>query len=253
MKAIVSPQLEFLFSVLATGSYAERTQAYFGQSLVQNAASAYQTEIQNMLRPWLKHEIYHQIDDMIEKGFCFNRPVELMMAVSAPPEMQWQYRPSEFCFKLCGGQEQAELLLELLRDLAVKTDYADRLPHLLHYYSAELATIHTHIDQYPLIACLENFYGVRQNSYHCVISHLTRGNFGIHFKGDQEKLDLFSVFSYIDPAAFASDLPVGVLSVNTLFHDVATVIIELNQNPITGRRFSPNFFVYLQNMWRMGV
>ena len=36
------------------------------------------------------------------------------------------------------------------------------------------------------------------------------------------------------------------------FHD-ATVIIGLNQNPITGRRFSPDFFVYLQNIWRMGV
>ena len=44
----------------------------------------------------------------------------------------------------------------------------------------------------------------------------------------------------------------GKLVIPAVYED-ATVIIGLNQNPITGRRFSPNFFVYLQNMWRMGV
>ena len=229
MKAIVSPQLELLFSVLATGSYAERTKAYFGQSLLQNAVASYQTEIQSVLQPWLKHEIYHQIDEMIEKGFCFSRPVELMMAVSAPPEMQWQYRPSDFCFTLCGGQEQTELLLALLRDLAIKIDYTACFPRLLHHYTAALATVQAYLDQYPVVACLENFYGVKQNSYHCVISHLPRGNFGIHFKDGQGKLDLFSVFSYIDPANFASDQPVGVLSINTIFHEFSHPLV----NPLT--------------------
>ncbi len=229
MQAIVNPQLELLFSVLATGSYAEKTQAYFGQSLVQNAASAYQTEIQCLLHPWQGHAIYQQIDTMIEKGFCFSRPIELMMAIKAPPEMQWQYQPSEFCFKLCGGREQAELLLELLRDLAVQTDYMSHFPHLLHYYTAELATVQAHLDQYPLISYMENFYGLRQNSYHCVISHLIRGNFGIHFKDSQGKMDLFSVFSYINPSAFASNMPVGVLSLNTILHEFSHPLV----NPLT--------------------
>lgn len=95
MKAMILPQLELMFSLLATGQYNEKSRKYYGTELVRLDAGQYSKEIAKFFRPHLHHPVYEQLSRMMDFGFFFSRPVELMLAVSEPPELgsAWEHFP----------------------------------------------------------------------------------------------------------------------------------------------------------------
>ena len=227
MKTMILPQLELMFSLLATGQYNEKSRKYYGTELVRLDAGPYSKAIAEFFEPHLHHPVYEQLSRMMDFGFFFSRPVELMLAVSEPPELAWRETPSEILLKYSGGMEQLNLLLELMRDFALRSDYMLFFENVKTFYEEDLHLVQSFVEQYPAVETMEAFFGETQDSYAYIISKLPVGNFGIHFREPNGKLRLNSVFNVVEPKN--GKLHIGALSLNTTFHEFSHPLV----NPLT--------------------
>jgi len=227
MKAMILPQLELMFSLLVNCQYNEKSRKYYGTELVREAADPYGTALRAFLAPYAEHPVYGQLNRMMDFGFFFSRPVELMLAVSEPPELAWQETPSDILLKYSGGMEELNLLLELMRDLSHRSNYMDFFERVKEFYQEDLLVAKEYVGQYPSVETMEAFFGEAQDSYAYIISRLPVGNFGIHFREPNGKLRLYSVFNMKESEK--NQLTIGALSLNTTFHEFSHPVV----NPLT--------------------
>ena len=241
MKTMILPQLELMFGLLATGLYNEKSRKYYSTELVRLNAGQYCKEIAKFFKPHLRHPVYVQLSKMMDFGFFFSRPVELMLAVSEPPELAWRETPSEILLKYSGGMEQLNLLLELMRDFALCTDYMLFFENIKTYYNEDLHLVHSFVQQYPAVETMEGFFGEPQDSYAYIISKLPVGNFGIHFREPGGKLRLNSVFNVTEPKK--DPFHIGALSLNTTFHEFSHPVVNplTEANPLLVERYQKAF------------
>jgi len=241
MKAMILPQLELMYGLLATGLYNEKSRKYYGTELVRLDAGQYSKEIAKFFKPHLHHPVYVQLSKMMNFGFFFSRPVELMLAVSEPPELAWQETPSQILLKYCGGMEQLNLLLELMRDFALRTNYMLFFENMKTLYEEDLRLVQPFIQQYPAVETMETFFGETQDSYAYIISKLPIGNFGIHFREPNGKLRLYSVFNLVEPKK--GKLRIGTLNLNTTFREFSQPVVNplTEANPLLIERYQKAF------------
>ncbi len=241
MKVVVSPGLELLFGLLASGCYNEKSQRYYGTKLVRQPEGPYGESMQRFFAPHLTHLVFEQLSTMMDFGFFFSRPVELMLAVSEPPELVWRETPSAVLLKYSGGMAELEKLLVLLRDFANQSKYMRFFDQVKEFYTEDLRAVQAHVQKYPFVELLESFFGEKQDDYAYVISKLPVGNFGIHFSEPEGKLRCYSVFNVV-PAQVGQS-PFGALNLNTTFHEFSHPLVNplTESNPVLVDQYAPAY------------
>ncbi|MGI6538940.1 MAG: TnsD family Tn7-like transposition protein [Caldicoprobacterales bacterium] len=146
------------------------------------------------------------------------------------PSLNRKYEISPLCRELCGGEENINNLLSLLRRFCEEIGYMNFFDIVKKYYRDSVEAVKRHLNKYPFVLVMEDFYGKKQNSYHYIITNLSHGSFGICFKNN-DKLDMFAVMALmsISDNEEENELYRGALSTNTIIHEFAHPLI----NPLT--------------------
>ncbi|BCN29046.1 DUF4932 domain-containing protein [Anaeromicropila herbilytica] len=226
----VNPQIELMNSILYTSNHGDLIHNSMGFNPMTDIETNYTRTIKEYFHPYREREIYSFIENLTLKGFFLGRPMELMCSVDEPPLLKHNYDISQLCRQLCGGEESINLLLNLLRKFSKEIDYMKFFEIAKSYYSDQVAAVQKHINKYPFVLIMEEFFGKKQHSYHYILTNLSKGSFGIHFK-NRNKLDMFSVMSLftVSDNEEENEFYRGALSTNVTIHEFAHPII----NPLT--------------------
>lgn len=226
----VNPQIELMNSILYTSNHSNLVQNSMGFNPMTSIETPYTRTINEYFNPYREHEIYGLIDKLTINGFFLGRPMELMCSVGEPPLLNQKYEISQLCSQLCGGEENINNLLNLLRKFSHEIDYVNFFSIVKENYRDLIGTVEKHINKYPFVLIMEEFYGKKQNSYHYIITNLSQGNFGINFNNNN-KLDMFSIMSLfrVSDNEEENEFRTGALSTNVTIHEFAHPLI----NPLT--------------------
>lgn len=226
----VSPQIELMNSILYTSNHSHLIKNSMGFNPMTDIETDYTKTIKESFQPYRESEIYYMIEKMTINGFFLGRPMELMCSVGEPPLLSRKYEISQLCRQLCGGDENINILLNLLREFSQEIDYMNFFDIVKKYYNDLIMTVENHINKYPLVPIMEEFFGKKQNSYHYIITNLSHGSFGIHFKNNN-KFDMFSVMTLfrVSGNEEENEFCRGALSTNVTIHEFAHPLI----NPLT--------------------
>ena len=192
----VNPYLELINSVLLTSRYNEITVPFIGYGLMNDAENEYTYAIKSFFAEYKNHKVYQTVENMIQYGFIFSRPVEVALSLADNEDFTVQYTLSPLCIKYCGGIDKIKELIALLKELAVESDYFQFYNKNKAFYNVYIEKANETVNAFNFPDILENEFGEEQNSYNYIISALMKGNFGVHFVNDKtQKADLFSVFT----------------------------------------------------------
>ena len=83
----------------------------------------YTEVVKEYFYPYRGHEIFSLVEKMTMDGFFLSRPMELMCSVGELPSLNRKCEISQLCRELCGGEENINTLLSLLRRFYQEIDY----------------------------------------------------------------------------------------------------------------------------------
>jgi hypothetical protein len=228
----VNPQIELMNSILYTSDHGQIVKDLMGFNPVIDIETDYTNAVRDFFERYRSHDVYRIVETMTRDGFFLGRPMELMCSVGRPPAFERKYPVSELCTQLCGGEENIDTLLNALRDFSRQIGYMDFFSVVECRYGDLIEAAKKHIDRYPFVSLMENFYGKKQNSYHYIITNLSHGSFGICFLNDG-RYDMFSVMTLfnVSDSEEENEQSRGALSTNVTIHEFAHPLI----NPLTER------------------
>lgn len=226
----INPQIELINSILYTSNHCNIIKNLMGFNPMTDIETDYTKAVKGFFNQYREHEIYGIIEKMTKSGFFLGRPVELMCSVGQPPMFNRKYEISELCTQLCGGKENVNILLDSLRNFSQQIEYMDFFNVVKSQYKSLIEATEKHINKYPYVTLMEDFYGRKQNSYHYIITNLSHGSFGICFLNN-DKYDIFSVMTLfrVNDSEEENELCRGALSTNVTIHEFAHPLI----NPLT--------------------
>lgn len=226
----VNPQIELMNSILYTSNHSNLIKKSRGFNTMTDIETDYTKTIKEYFHPYRESEIYCLIEKMTLNGFFLGRPIELMCSIGKPPLLKRKYEISQLCRQLCGGEENINILLNLLREFSQKINYMNFFDIVKSYYRDLIVSVEEHINKYPFVSIMEEFYGKKQNSYHYIITNLSHGSFGTSFQNNS-KLDMFNVMTLprVSDSEEENELWRGALSTNVTIHEFAHPLI----NPLT--------------------
>jgi hypothetical protein len=226
----VNPKIELMNSILYTSNHSNLIKKSMGFNPMIDYETEYTEIVKEYFYPYKEHEIYSLVERMTINGFFLGRPMELMCSVGEFPSLNRKYEISPLCRQLCGGEENINNLLSLLRRFYQEIGYMKFFDIVKKYYRDSVEAVKRHINKYPFVLIMEEFYGKKQNSYHYIITNLSHGSFGICFKNN-DKLDMFAIMTLmsISDNEEENELYRGALSTNTIIHEFAHPLI----NPLT--------------------
>jgi hypothetical protein len=238
----VNPKIELMNSILYTSNHSNLIKKSMGFNPMIDFQNEYTEIVKEYFYPYREHEIYSLVEKMTINGFFLGRPMELMCSVGEFPSLNRKHEISPLCRELCGGEENINNLLSLLRRFYQEIDYMNFFDIVKKYYRDYIEAVKRHINKYPFVLVMEEFYGKKQNSYHYIITNLSHGSFGISFKNN-DKLDMFAIMTLmsISDNEEENELYRGALSTNTTIHEFAHPLI----NPLT-EKFSDLVKKYCQ-------
>ena len=191
----VNPYIEFMNAILLTSQYNEITRPYVGYGLMTDEKNVYTSALKRFLEPYKNEPIYQLIEGMIPIGFSFSRPVELMLCLGKSNDFKLKYRPSDLCIQYCGGMEQINTLLGMLKAFEKQIDFFYYWNSIKNYYAPIIKEVYQNTNT-AYVYLLEEQYGMQQSSYHIVLSSLMKGNYGIYLNATNHlERDIFTVFS----------------------------------------------------------
>ena len=223
----VNPQIELMNSILYTSNHSNLIQNAMGFNPMSDIETDYTRIVNKYFYPYRKHEIYDLVEEMTINGFFLARPMELMCSVGEPPLLDRKYEVSRLCRQLCGGEEKINTLLNLLGKFSQEIDYMDFFSIVKENYRQSVERAKRHINKHDFILIMEEFYGIKQNSYHYIITNLSHGSFGISFKKNN-KFDMFSIMTlcFFSENEEENELGRGALSTNATIHEFAHPLIN---------------------------
>jgi hypothetical protein len=231
IKIGISPEVEMINIILYNSKYNDICRELIGFSPMVEIENDYTKEIQRYFDSFYSHKVYRKVESMVKKGFFLSRPMEFALSIDSLNNFKSRYKLSKFAIDMSGGQKIIDELTDLLRDFEKVTDFNKFIPKINHYYKESLLRVNNLCEKYLFVEVIENFYGKSSNNCHFIISNLNKGNFGIHFKNENNNIDMYSVFTMYGTSEdeVNHELNRGALSCNTIFHEFSHPII----NPLT--------------------
>lgn len=228
----VDENLEFLLSVLLAADYDTLLLQRFGFQMLRVPQDAYARQIRAFFAPHRRHPVFALLREMPEKGFFFNRPVELMLSLEDAGCFRVLHPLSELCVSYSGGLEQIRRFLFELGQLYESSGYRMFFEGHADRYTDFLEQVRQQAEQFQIDRRLEQMYGHAFDAGAIVVTSLLCGNYGIRFSDPKTgSLDAYAVFadSKISENPEENEFSGGALSLYMLFHEFSHPYI----NPLT--------------------
>ena len=182
----------------------------------------YKQDMLDYFTPYSNLTAVVMCEELIEQDFSFDAPVNLMLHLSDPPELDIVVPFSDYLVSRAGNDTILEDFVRALREFYTVTNFENFWQSHLSFYSDVEERASTDIDLLGTVQKLENYFGTQQHGYHVVLAPVFLGSYGPRVKVNGS-LDVYSVLS---PIRTTGDFPVFGAA---LFHEFAHSFV----NPVT--------------------
>jgi hypothetical protein len=184
----VDPRIELLAAVQILGGYGEMT------GLITRYDFEYKQEIIEYFDPYKRHPAVAHFKQLASAGFAFDAPAAAMLYLSNPPELEVIRPFSEYLISRAWGEDNLMKLVNSLRDFAIKTDFMTFFNNHRETYDHIVGEVKATMTGSDYIATLEDYYGVRQNSYNIILAPLFHhGGFGPRLTREDGTYDIYNI------------------------------------------------------------
>ncbi len=128
-------------------------------------------------------------------GFSYDAPAHLMVSLSRPPEIKIARVIDQEIKERAVSELVLNLFIEQMSDFSQKSDFMKFFDGNKKYYDDLAAKYRSQTDLANLISTVENYYGLKQNSYNIVLAPILRrsGGYGVRSKIEGGKLDTYNI------------------------------------------------------------
>lgn len=243
----VNLQVEMMNIILYSSKYNNICKNIIGFAPIVDEKNSYTEEIDLYFKKFADHQIYAQLEKMIEKGFFLGRPMELSLSLNSANYLESKYELSEQSVCMSGGETYIEKFIKLFNDFRKDTEFDKFFHKTQTYYCNSISFMNNCLNRYSFVDELNNFFGVTNIIYNFIVSNLCKGNFGIHFKL-KDKIHVYSIYTCygLDINDESNDFDKDQLC-NTIFHELSHPVINpLSQKYIKLINSYNNIYSYLK-------
>ncbi|HUA57817.1 MAG TPA: DUF4932 domain-containing protein [Verrucomicrobiae bacterium] len=190
LQVIVDPRIELVSAV-------EILTEQFG-NLVSSSDTDYRRDLLSRFLPFKDHPAVARMAQLAGNGFNYDAPMQTMVCLSPPPELEWKAKPEECSAERAGGADSLRAWAGQLRDFARKSDFAAFFRAHSDLYARMVEGARSKAP-HDYAADLEDYYGERQASYTVVLAPLlAKGNYGVRVKRADASLDIYGIISSVN-------------------------------------------------------
>jgi hypothetical protein len=199
INVMVDPRIELLAAVQSISGYDEKF------DLITNEDFTYKKEMNNYFSSFSNHETVKVFDNMSSAGFSFDAPPATMLYLSNPLSLDIKYEFTDYLRSRAGAATLEEFALKI-RKFAIDTKFDEFYNKHKDFYNSVVERNSEVMKSTNYIAILEQYYGMKQNSYNIILSPmLHRGGFGPRLKDEKGVYDIYSIQG---TASIVDDIPI---------------------------------------------
>jgi hypothetical protein len=194
----VDPRIELLAAVQAISGYDEKFH------LITNQDFSYKKDMKDYFSSFSDHEAVKTFDNLSSVSFSFDAPPTAMLYLSNPLELKVKQDFNDY-LKNRVGEASLKKFAEQINKFAKDTKFDEFFNNHRDFYksvvdkNAEVMGNSNYIDN------LEQYYGMKQNSYNIVLSPMFHsGGFGPRVENENGNYDVYSIQG---PASVKDDTP----------------------------------------------
>jgi Domain of unknown function (DUF4932) len=180
----IDPRIELIATVQAL---------YEGYPLVTRYDFNYKREVLKRFAPFVNHPAEKLFQEMAPNGFNFYAPPEVMLYLSAPPDLKVNKAIPEELVKRAGGKEKLMQFIDALRQFAKESNFMEFFRSHAPFYQEVLSNERAKLAGID-VRVIEKYYGVRQHTYNIIVSPLLHnGGFGPRVAYKDGLYDIYSI------------------------------------------------------------
>jgi hypothetical protein len=166
---------------------------YQGYPVVTQYDFDYKREVLTRFAPFANHPAEKLFQEMAPNGFNFYIPPEVMLYLSAPPDLKVNKPIPEELVKRAGGKEKLMQFIDALRQFAKESNFMDFVRSHAPFYQQVLSNERAKLKGID-VRVIEKYYGARQHTYNIILSPLLHdGAFGPRVAYKDGLYDLYSI------------------------------------------------------------
>ncbi|MHC4704234.1 MAG: DUF4932 domain-containing protein, partial [Planctomycetota bacterium] len=183
----VDSRIELLAAVQLLSGYEKR------YGLITSHDFPYKQDVSEYFSKYRNHPVVKLFDQMSAEGFSFDAPPAAMLYLSEPPELSVELPFTEYLNKRAGGAERLKKFVELLRDFAEETEFMVFFRAHNEAFQQMIAEARKKMEGIDYAQVLEDYYGMRQNSYNIVLAPLFAGGYGPKITHSDGRCNLYNI------------------------------------------------------------
>ncbi len=188
----VDSRIELLAAVQFLSGYDRRYR------LITSSDSPYKRDVREYFSRHKNHPAVKLFDQMSAEGFSFDAPPAAMLYLSEPPELAVKLPFTGYLNKRAGGAKRLNRFVELLRSFAEETEFMVFFTAHNGTFQQVIANAERKMGGINYAQTLEDYYGMRQNSYNIILAPLFSGGFGPRIERSDGKYDIYNILGPMD-------------------------------------------------------
>jgi len=187
VKITVDSRIELLATVQFLSDYDKRFR------LITRFDFPYKQHVRKHFSEYKNHPAVKFFDQMSADGFNFDAPPAAMLYLSEPPELTAKLPFTDYLNGRAGGAKRLNKFVELLRDFAQETEFMEFFKAHNATFQQMAANARKKMTDINYAQTLEDYYGMRQNSYNIILAPLFVGGFGPRVEGSDGRYDIYNI------------------------------------------------------------
>lgn len=195
----VDPRIELLSAIQVLSDYGE---TYPG--VLTRGDFEYINQIKQYFKPYTSHAAVKLFTEMYESGFSYDAPPSAMLYYSQSTDLKQIVPLTDYLLGRAGGQEKIDEFINALRQFAEDTNFKKFYNSHIEFYNQMIDLNIQPIKGEDYINQIENYYGVKNNSYNIILSPVTHpGGYGPSVENEYGN----NIYSILGPTSFDKDMP----------------------------------------------
>lgn len=186
----VSPQVELISIVQMISKYP----TVLGFLMAQDSFK-YKNDVINHFSPFKQHPAILMFDrlSLIPRGLNYSAPSNIMLYTDKSLHLREDIELDDFVISRSGGMDSLQVFLNLLSDFAIQSSFNKFHEAHRDFYLKIVDNTIANLGSRNYIAEVEDFYGMKQNSYNILLVSLYNGNgFGNSLLCANNKRELYN-------------------------------------------------------------
>lgn len=242
----IDPRIELLSSVYINGD----------NLYLNSTNSKYLEDMKEYFKPYSEYkviDIFKKLHN--EDGYSYNSSIISIMNLTNPPELKQNLDYNENFINKLGEEKNLKEFNDKLRDYAVATKFNKYYNKNKKSNEKFLETFNERIKGNNYVNDLEEYYGLKQNSYNIVISNsIAQEDYNLSIKNSEKSINAYAILGFKDLNKEVNEIEkdyFGQIVSHEFSHSFINPLTEshLNEinkyaelyNPIAGKMTSLNY------------